>query len=527
MPQNKSSFLYGLFFFSLIFLGMTALFVVTGPWGLGVSEDSVHYLSGARGLLNGQGYRSDFRNESITYFPPLFSFLTACIGFIFKMDALHAARILQVLLFGVNAALAGYFLKQVTGSAKISLIGVWLMLTSNAMFNVHSMAWSEPLFFSFVFPGFYCLHRYFENEQKRYLIFSGILIALASLVRYAGVSVISTGLVMILLFHPRGFTARVKDGFIFFAVSYLPSALWFVRNLLTAGELANRDLGFHVPTSRYFNQAMNTISTWILPEEIPEIVRHFVFRTVLLALLGLFLFLVFKKGKDKAAAEVLASHPPFRFVASMIIFVIFNAVLLIVHLFLMNVNTQANDRHFSPFYVACLMSALIVLSEWLKVSRRPKILKGLFAFLLIAMTSFNLFAFQRNWIEMYRSGKAFTSRQWKTSPTLAKIETLPGKLLIYSNDPSIIYINTGRPAARLPRKYNKQHTRKGEEAKPAKTYFPRIANVKRRLESREGYVVFFLDRHRWFNPPQKELQELLPIQIVETLQDGVIYRTKE
>jgi len=526
MLQNKSSFLYGLLFFSLIFLGMAALFIVTGPWGLGVSEDSVHYLSGARGLLNGQGYRSDLRNEPITYFPPLFSFLTACIGSILKLDALHAARILQILLFGVNAALVGYFLKQITGSAKISLIGVWLMLTSNAMFNVHSMAWSEPLFFSFLFPGFYCLHRYFENEKKQYLIFAAALIALASLVRYAGVSVISTGLVMILLFHPRGFAARAKDGLIFFVVSYLPSALWFVRNLLTAGELANRDLGFHVPSSRYFNQAMNTISTWILPEEIPPSIRHFVFRVILLALLGLFLFLVFKKSKGQAAG-ILANHPSFRFVVSMIIFVIFNAGLLIVHLFLMNVNTQANDRHFSPFYVACLMSALIVLTEWLKVSLHPKILKSAFVFLLVAVTSFNLFAFQRNWIEMYRNGKAFTSRQWKTSPTLARVSTLPEKVLIYSNDPSIIYINTGRPAARLPRKFNKQHTRRGEEAKPAKTYFPRIANVKRRLESREGFVVFFLDRHRWYNASQEDLEALLPIQMMETLQDGVIYKTKE
>jgi hypothetical protein len=53
----------------------------------------------------------------------------------------------------------------------------------------------------------------------------------------------------------------------------------------------------------------------------------------------------------------------------------------------MNVNMQANDRHFSAFYVACLMNALILLSEPLKRQQDSKIFKGILAILFVGMTT--------------------------------------------------------------------------------------------------------------------------------------------
>jgi hypothetical protein len=127
---------------------------------------------------------------------------------------------------------------------------------------------------------------------------------------------------------------------------------------------------------------------------------------------------------------------------------------------------------------------------------------------------------------MYQNGRAFTSRRWKTSSTIARVKTFPQSALVYSNDPSIIYVNTGRPALRLPRKYDKKHSRDRSAPKLSEKYFSELKEMKERLVLKEGYIVFFGKRDRWFQIPRSEFQKRLPIQIMEELSDGVIYQIR-
>jgi hypothetical protein len=117
MAQKKSIPLYGILLCFLAFSGTTALFIATRPWGIGVSEDSVSYIGGARSLLNGLGYRADMRNDPAIYFPPLFSLSLVCLGII-GLDPLEGARILHAWLFGLNALVVGGLLKKLDSSPR-------------------------------------------------------------------------------------------------------------------------------------------------------------------------------------------------------------------------------------------------------------------------------------------------------------------------------------------------------------------------------------------------------------------------
>ncbi|HXV28588.1 MAG TPA: hypothetical protein VD913_06455 [bacterium] len=522
MNLEKTASLYRLLLGLIVISGMATLYVSMGPWGIGVSEDSISYISGARAFLKGMGFRHDVRNEPITYFPPLYSLALAGVG-LFGLKALEAAKVLQTLLFGVNAFLIAYFLRKITGSLRISLAGAWLFMTANAMFVIHTMAWSEPLFFSMIFPGFYFLRVYLTEGKKRYLFLACALMGLSCLVRYAGVSVVASGVLMILLLHKKDFRHRLKLGICFLAIGLLPLGLCLLRNYLSAEKLINRDLSFHVPTLNYFQKALNTITTWILPVEFPASVRLLVFCTALFLLIGVLLFIVWKEFKFHVLHALIA-RPSLGFMAAMIIFLICNAAMQVAHLFLLNVNTMANDRHYSPFFVASLFIALILCAEWVKAARGSRVVKGVLILLFAGLTSFNLFALQRNVKDMTQNGRAFTSREWQTSPTISKVKTLPENTLIYSNDPSIIYINTGRPASRLPRKFDKQHSRKQEEAEIRGRYPSQLRRVGKNLQKKDGYIVFFLERHRWYKISQKELEKVLPVKIQDRLADGIIYQ---
>ncbi|MDQ2690624.1 MAG: hypothetical protein M3Y68_01185, partial [Chloroflexota bacterium] len=62
---------------SLLALGLLALFGIililqATPDGLGLSDDSIAYIAGARSIVAGEGYREAWlaSNEPVTHFPP-------------------------------------------------------------------------------------------------------------------------------------------------------------------------------------------------------------------------------------------------------------------------------------------------------------------------------------------------------------------------------------------------------------------------------------------------------------------------
>ena len=98
----------------LFFLGLISVFGVwlllySTPEGLGLNDDSIAYVSGARGILSGEGYRELWLVSKgyLTHFPPGFSAMLAMIGFITRIDPLRVARVMNALFFGGNAFLLG------------------------------------------------------------------------------------------------------------------------------------------------------------------------------------------------------------------------------------------------------------------------------------------------------------------------------------------------------------------------------------------------------------------------------------
>ena len=79
-------------FIILGLLAMTGIFLIlrATPEGLGLSDDSIGYIAGARSILAGHGYREAWlaSNGPVTHYPPLFSSALALIG-LFGLDPLR------------------------------------------------------------------------------------------------------------------------------------------------------------------------------------------------------------------------------------------------------------------------------------------------------------------------------------------------------------------------------------------------------------------------------------------------------
>jgi len=198
---------------SLIALIGMGLILRATPQGLGLSDDSIAYIAGARSMAAGHGYREAWlaSDQPVTHFPPAFSAVLAFFG-LFGIDPLHAARWVNALLFGLNAVVLGILGWRMTSSLTAGLVLAGLFVTSGEMFQVHAVAMSEPLFIFLSLLSFWMFDLYVErlpspsakwggSEGWLWLIACGTFVGMAYLTRYAGLALVATFVVALFLLH--------------------------------------------------------------------------------------------------------------------------------------------------------------------------------------------------------------------------------------------------------------------------------------------------------------------------------------
>src|SRR5215207_6770842 len=226
---------------SLIALIGIVLVIQATPNGLGLSDDSIAYIAGARSMAAGDGYREAWlaSNQPVTHFPPAFSSVLAFFG-LFDADPLRAVRWVNALLFGLNAALLGILGWRMTPSLTAGLVLAALFVASGELFAVHAVAMSEPLFIFLSLLSFWMFDLYFERDHHWWwLVACGTFVGMAYLTRYSGLALIATFIVALMILH-EDWRKRIVSTGIFIAGS-LPWILgWTIRNRLVAENATNR-----------------------------------------------------------------------------------------------------------------------------------------------------------------------------------------------------------------------------------------------------------------------------------------------
>src|SRR5688572_30685111 len=130
-------------FLTFILLAAIGTFLVlyATPQGLGLFDDSIAYIAGARSILSGDGYREAWlaSNGPVTHFPPGFSSLLAFVG-LSGLDPLRGARFVNSLLFGANIFLLGVIGWKMTKSRIAGIVLAVLFLINYSLFRIHSTA---------------------------------------------------------------------------------------------------------------------------------------------------------------------------------------------------------------------------------------------------------------------------------------------------------------------------------------------------------------------------------------------------
>lgn len=431
-------------------IGMFLILKAT-PEGLGLSDDSIGYIAGARSMLAGQGYREAWlaSNGPVTHFPPGFSAVLAFVGW-FGLDPLRGARLVNTLLFGANAILLGILGWRMTKSLPAGLILAALFVTDDSMLQVHAVAMSEPLFIFLSLLSFWAFDLYFERDTHwLWLVACGVLAGWAYLTRYSGLALVATFIVALLIL--RVTWRKRLAGIGIFLVGALPWMLgWGLRNELVAGNATNRELLFHPIGAGNFDTALYNVSTFLMPVDAWRqslIKMPGFFESAVALILGAVLVWLLVRGWKRFWTPQQAPRPEVvSFTNGLYVFGYLAAIFASMSFF--DASTKFKLRILVPVYVSLLI-LLVALGMWAWHRRRAAVI--LLGLLIFGLMSYGQYATVSQWM---KGGQGYASFQWYDSQAMKFLRRLPAGTRIYTNQPAAVYLYTGRGAYVLPNRYD-------------------------------------------------------------------------
>lgn len=252
-------------------LGGPILLLSSSPHGVHATNDSFIYLGAASSLADGEGWTYPFGDPGspVTLFPPLSSAALA-IPSALDLDPLNWALWLNAVTLGALLFVVGWIVLRASGGSwGAAAVAMALSALGVPTLFAYAHVWSEPLFYPFEVGALAAMAVSLETRDRRAIVASGILTSLALLTRYAAVSVLATGVLLVLAWPGREIGARLRAVALYAAVGFPLSVAWSVRNLLQTGTVAGRSEVIESLSGAELRQGGSRVASWFLREPLP------------------------------------------------------------------------------------------------------------------------------------------------------------------------------------------------------------------------------------------------------------------
>ena len=348
----------------LSFLGIMICLYQTASFGVGISPDSISYISAARSILDGNGIKV-YTGEYYIYWPPLFPVLLAAFGF-FGPDPSDVSRYLNAGIFGTIIILSGIWLSKNINNKGLIFFGVTLFSLSPVLIGISVYAWSEPLFILLILLWLNQITLFLNNNTLNHLVLAAIYVALATLTRYIGVITIAVSILLIITKPNIKYLDKLKSCALFTLIASLPISLWWLRTWFVSNTLT----GTRTPSNESFIEAgikaLETLSGWLIPSWTSTAIR-IPFLTVFL----LMFFIVLIKSFPRTYTNLI-SYNAISSVHPHIIFLIMYT-LFITFLASSTAFDPLGDRLLSPIYISFWFLIIYTLDKLLNIDNFKKV----------------------------------------------------------------------------------------------------------------------------------------------------------
>ncbi len=481
------------------------ILVMTSKYGIGLSPDSACYLSIAENLLNGNGY-AIYDLEPAVAWPPLYPTLLAAAG-IFKIELAVWARVLSSLLFGLIVFITA---RQVLGQVSrwaFAIFAIAGTVMSLPLIHIAKHAWSEPLFVLLVILFLFRLEKSCAGHTGKDVLILAILAALACLTRYLGVTLILFYFLW-LAFLKIEFKRKLYYGSLFTMVSAAPLLIWLYRNYQLTESLTG---GRGEAGSDFINnvyQAVDSVSIWFLPVEIPAGARIILTGVPLILATAYYFRKNFRRINSDGIAPVLLTQGGF---AALYVLCLLVASSLVAF-------DPVHHRLLAPIYLPLLFSLVFAADQTIADSdisqRKFKFIPGLLLLVWVGYLAYN------TGIEIktgFTDGAGeYSTTFWRESELAAFLSQNPPKGKTYSNYPDALYILSGVPASLAPRKHIYRSPNEPT---------PDIEKLQAEIKLlNQVNLAWFTKAKRGFLFEPNELQFSFDLTLIYEFSDGALYR---
>lgn len=486
-------------------LAVILVLVCTSRYGVGLSQDSANYLSAARSLLAGEGYR--YCDGGVyTHWPPLFPTLLAALG-LAGVEPQTGARFINALAFGATVLVSGRLFLTCTRSKAFAVLGTVSILLSVPLLMLSTMAMSEPVFILLSVLFVRCLAGFLSTKRRSLLVAASVLAALAGLQRYAGVTLILTGGVLVAL-YPFGATlwARARYTAVFGVIACSPLAAWIVRNRVVTGETAGAHtirLASGAEFVRSATAAADVVARWLSPRW-PSVTGTLVGLGLVLLVAGVVIVIsrVILRNSHAAGSSLQIAVATV-FASIYCGFVIASGAAI---------GWNPNERVMLPAYIFLMLIVFTSVADaarWLAVSPTGRKWAGPLGLLLCLLwLAYPLAQTGKFSVLCLREGAGeFRWPTWQGSPMMQWLREHPLQGDVCSNAPSQVYLLTGTPAKCSPH------------------YYHDLSQFAAKMSSSPAAYIVWVDHvHLDFLYDAVELASRWRMTKVATFSDGAVYR---
>jgi hypothetical protein len=500
--------------------GGAVVLAATSRYGPAVGPDSAAYLSTARNLAVGQGFRSYY--APLTAWPPLLPLLLA-LPVKAGADPLTATRWLNAFAFGLTVLVIGVWVKSATGRLWLALTGQLLVLQA-APVLFYDWLMTEPIFLTLTTLLLWRLRALVRADRRtwRSVWVVAVLASLAWLTRYTGVAAVAAAGLTLLLTSRMSWRRRLAEATVFAAVTCLPMAAWVVRNY----RLSGLPFGYRPPAHGVFWQNVTltagTIGRWLWPgpgfERVPSAAAGWLLAAgVVLGVVWLvrFQWKTFIRPGGQASSD--AAVPAF--------YVLLYLAALIASTS-RYINESIGDRYVGPIYPALVVLAMLGIGLLARAGRsgpgparwRRAGLSAAMAW-AAAIVVIGLIDLSGRLAGQVRDGAgAFSTTRWQESDLARGLRSdpLPGGRIL-SNEPHAAYLLLGRPVMGMP----------GWDAGTTKdrAQFPQVvAKYDKGIQAQPTYLVIWNAVCYDNQVPLGELARFWRLTPIRRFNDGVIFR---
>lgn len=434
---------------SAAIVGGLMVMLLTKHSGLGISPDSIYYVSTGDSFLAGKGFYQ-FDGKPFVMFPVGYPILLSLIKVIVGGYFLKIMPFFNALLFGFTIFMAGIILEKTNHSKWLKWIVLFVIALSPSLLEIYSMLWSETLFITEIVLFIYFGKIYLEKLNIKYLLFIALIAAITADTRLAGVTVIATGGLLILMNPELKWGRKIQHVFIYGLISISFFVINLIRNaLLTQTLTGNRQKGVtpFLENLKYYGLVLTNwmpFSKWL--SDMPTTIA-FLFLSI-----SIVVFLIrFLKSKEQHHYEKIA-------VAFTLIYSIFMLTVATISRF-----ETINNRLLAPFYIPCVLTISFYIASIFKIAKT-----GIFKFALICVSFLIVTTLFFQYLETDRASYlenieggigGYSDDDWYISSGLLNYLTTHPSFFkegkpIYSNAAHAVYFKTGKTTQILPeRKY--------------------------------------------------------------------------